>query len=146
MQIRKYNTEDFNQIAAIYNAAHPDEFYREKGQFSLVPWAEDKYILSILDSSDVYVYEEAAILGFCGFLDNKLNWMFVEPKARGTRVATKLLSYIVPKLPENSFLFVLKSNVRAIALYEKFGFVAQQEFMIDFQGSNIVLTKMIIKY
>ncbi|WP_159820188.1 GNAT family N-acetyltransferase [Colwellia sp. 20A7] len=145
MIIRQYKTDDFEQIADIYNAAHPEEFYREKGQFSLVPWAEDKHILSILDSSDVYVYEEAAILGFCGFLDNKLNWMFVEPTARGKGVAAKLLEHVLPKLPDHSFLFVLKTNVRAIALYEKFGFVVQQEFIVNFQGSNIVLTKMIIK-
>jgi putative acetyltransferase len=145
MIIRRYKDDDFEQLAEIYNTAHPDEFYREEGQFSLLPWAEDKHILALLDSSDVYVYEDGAILGFCGYLGRKINWLFVEPNARGKGVAAKLLSYIVPKLPSNAFLFVLKSNVRAIALYEKFGFVAQQEFMIDFQGRNIMLTKMIIK-
>jgi ribosomal protein S18 acetylase RimI-like enzyme len=143
MIIRKYQTDDFEQLAAIYNVAHPDEFYCEEGKFSFVPWAEDEYIMSILNNSDVYICEAESILGFCGYLDNKLNWMFVDPKARGKGIAAKLLAHVLPKLQHDIFLFVLKSNVRAIALYEKFGFILHKEFLVDFQGHPILLNKMV---
>jgi ribosomal protein S18 acetylase RimI-like enzyme len=145
MNIRKYKTEDFDQLATIYNAAHPDEFYREDSEFSLIPWAEDVYIMSILKDSDVYVCEGDSILGFCGYLGDKLNWMFVNPNFRGKGVAAKLLTHILPKLNDNTFLFVLKSNVRAIALYQKFGFILHKELLVDFQGHHILLNKMVIK-
>jgi len=145
VQIRKYRIEDFDQIAAIYNAAHPGEFYCEEGEFSFVPWTEDDYIMSLLADSDVYVCEDDSILGFCGYLGDKINWMFVQPKSSGKGVANKLLTHILPKLNAGTFLFVLKSNARAIALYKKFGFTINKEFVVNFQGHHLLFNKMIIK-
>jgi ribosomal protein S18 acetylase RimI-like enzyme len=144
MLIRKYKADDFEQLAGIYNTSHPDEFYCEDGDFSFVPWEDDKYIMSILDDSDVYVCEGSSILGFCGCLENHINWLFVGPESRGQGVAAKLLAYVLPKLEGGATLSVWKSNERAKALYEKFGFHLQKEFSVNFQGQNMLVNKMVI--
>lgn len=144
MIIRKYTADDFEQLADIYNVSHPDEFYCENGDFTFVPWADDKYIMSVLDNSDVYVCEDRAILGFCGYLDNHINWLFVGPEFRGQGVAAKLLEHVLPKLEDGATLSVWKSNKRAKALYEKYGFHLQREFSINFQGKDMIVNKMVI--
>lgn len=144
MIIRKYKSDDFARLAEIYDASHPDEFYGEEGDFSFVPWAEDKYIMSVLADSDVYVCEGNGIHGFCGSLDNHINWLFVEPGSRGLGVAAMLLAYVLPKLGEGTTLSVWKSNTRAKTLYKKFGFHLQKEFSVNFQGKNMLVNKMVL--
>jgi ribosomal protein S18 acetylase RimI-like enzyme len=144
MIIRKYKPTDFDQLANIYNVAHPDEFYCEEGDFSLTPWADDKHIMSILDDANVYVYEADSILGFCGYLDKQINWIFVKPECRGKGVASKLLMHVLSKLEHEAYLFVLKSNKRAMSLYENLGFCLDKEFPIIFQEKHTRLNKMVI--
>jgi len=143
MQIRKYTEADFDAVASIYNAARPDEFYGESGEFTLTPWAEDDYMMSILDSSEIYLYEEQTTLGFCGFTGSRINWLFVDPAHRGKGVGEKLLMHLLTKLADGANLSVWHSNERAKALYLKLGFQISQQFYITFQGRRMLVDKMV---
>lgn len=143
MLIRKYIEGDFSCLASIYDASRPDEFYAEEGDFKFILWAEDEYIMSILGESEIYVYEEGTILGFCGFTKNHIHWLFVDPLNRGRGVGSKLLSYVLSKLKGRATLTVWKSNERAKTLYKKHGFHVSKEFSVSFQERDILVNTMV---
>lgn len=145
MQIRKYTDADFDRVANIYNLARPDEFYGEQGTFITTPWAQDEYMMSILKDSTLFVYEEGdAIQGFCGFTGERINWLFVDPAYRGKGVGQQLLSHLLTKLEKGATLSVWDSNLRAKSLYIKHGFVVSRAFYIHFQGSRLLVNKMLL--
>jgi len=143
MHIRRYTKADFNAVASIYNAARPDEFYAEEGPFIITPWADDEYMMSILDSSEIYLYEDETTLGFCGFTGTRINWLFVDPAHRGKGIGQKLLTHLLTKLAGGANLSVWHSNERAKALYLKLGFQISQQFYITFQGRRMLVDKMV---
>ena len=143
MPIREYNDDDFEALQSIYNTARPDEFYAEKGSFKFTPLADDEYIMFMLGESEVFVYEQDSILGFCGFTGNRINWLFVDPSSRGNGVGNKLLQYVLQKLDKGATLSVWKSNQRAQSLYKKLGFRISAEFQVGFQGHQIMVNTMV---
>ena len=143
MHIRPYTKADFNSVASIYNAARLDEFYAERGQFTLTPWAKDEYMMSILTDSEIYVYQDGPILGFSGFTGNRINWLFVAPEHRGKGVGQDLLLYVLAKLKNSAKLSVWKSNQRAKSLYLKHGFKVSRQFSICYQGNNMMVCSMV---
>ena len=136
MPIRRYQKSDFNRLADIYDASRPDEFYAEQGDFTFVPWAENNYMMTIFKGSEIYVYEEESILGFCGFTGEHINWFFVHPDSRGQGIGDKLMTYLLTKLKRGATLSVWKSNERAKSLYKKHGFLVYKEFYMNFQGQK----------
>jgi len=143
MSIRRYQKSDFNRLADIYDASRPDEFYAEKGPFTFVPWAENNYMMTIFKGSEIYVYEEEAVLGFCGFTGNHINWFFVHPDSRGQGIGDKLMAHLLTKLERGATLSVWKSNERAKSLYKKHGFLVHKEFYMNFQGQRLLLNRMV---
>lgn len=143
MSIRKYKEADFNRLAEIYNVSKADEFYAEKINFKFTAWAEDKYMMSILEESDIYVYEKDEILGFCGSTGNRINWLCVDPMSRGQGIANQLLLYVISQLKSGVTLSVWKSNQRAKNLYKKHGFRILREFHLNFQGKEILVNTMV---
>lgn len=143
MPIRRYQKTDFNRLADIYDASRPDEFYAEKGDFTFVPWAENNYMMTIFKGSEIYVYEEEMVLGFCGFTDNHINWFFVHPDSRGKGIGDKLMTHLLTKLERGATLSVWKSNERAKSLYKKHGFLVYKEFYMNFQGEKLLLNRMV---
>ena len=142
MLIRKYIEADLSRLASIYDASRPDEFYAEEGGFKFIPWAEDEYIMSILGESEIYVYEEGTIFGFCGFTENHIHWLFVDPVNRGHGVGSKLLSYVLSKLNSCATLTVWESNERAKTLYKKHGFYVSRKFSVSFQEREMSVNTM----
>jgi ribosomal protein S18 acetylase RimI-like enzyme len=143
MAIRQYQKSDFNRLAEIYDASRPDEFYAEEGNFTFVPWAENNYMMTIFAGSEIYVYEEEGVVGFCGFTGNHINWFFVHPDSRGKGIGDKLLTYLLTKLERGATLSVWKSNERAKSLYKKHGFLVYKEFYMNFQGRQLLLNRMV---
>lgn len=143
MVIREYRNSDLSRIQEIYNKSRPDEFYREMEKFESTPWENDDYISSIIDDSHIYVYEEELILGFCGYHDGHIKWLFVSPSSRGLGIASKLLEFVILKLNYKATLTVLTSNERAKNLYFKHGFKVLKEFTVTFQNKRITVNRMI---
>lgn len=144
MPIRKYTDADFNGVANIYNQARPDEFYGEAGTFITTPWAEDEYMLSILNTSSLFVYEEDGMLcGFAGFTGARINWLFVDPAHRAKGIGYQLLTYLLDELKDGATLSVWASNQRAQSLYLKLGFEVSRSFYITFQARRLRVNKML---
>ena len=71
----------------------------------------------------------------------KINAISVIPEKRGSGVATKLLSYTIETLKDNGnikniYLDVVKDNIIAIKLYEKFNFQKVGELKYIFTKNN----------
>lgn len=142
MYIRQYQDADFNRLAEIYDLSRADEFYAEEGDFIFTPWAEDEYMMSVFSQSNIYVYEEEEVVGFCGFTGTRINWLFVDPFFRARGIGYELLSHVLTKLENGATLSVWKSNERAKRIYNKQGFKITGEFPVYFQGQKILVNKM----
>ncbi len=133
MEIREYEERDASRIEEIYNSARMDEFIGAEGNFYLVPWAEDEHTLNEFPGSTVYVCESEGIVGFCGFTNNHISWLFVDPAERNKGVASLLLTHVIPKIEGEVTLTVNQSNLPANRLYRKFGFEIRRDFDVKFQ-------------
>lgn len=145
MEVRKYQPCDYHSIESIYNTSRPDEFYAEQEQFILESWAEDEYIQSILNESEIYVCEKNIIIGFCGYHGNHINWLFVAPEYRSAGVASRLLSHVLPLLGAGTSLTVGQSNERANKLYSKFGFSVKKNFVVNYQSKELAVSTLILE-
>jgi len=145
MEVRKYHHNDYEYIERIYNASRPDEFYAEENKFVLEPWSDDEYVQSILDESEIYVCEKETVVGFCGFLNTHINWLFVAPEYRSSGVASSLLSVVLPLVGVGATLTVGQSNERANKLYLKFGFIVEKNFVVSYQSKELAVSTLVLK-
>lgn len=121
MIIRKIRSDDIDSVAAI-----------EKANFSR-PWTArdfDRYV----DSKDglfLVAEEDGRILGYCGVIlsppEGDITNVSVASEYRGKGAGKKLVEEMLRRTEElgitTIFLEVRKSNVIAIGLYQKQGFV-----------------------
>ena len=145
MEVRKYHTGDYDFIERIYNASRLDEFYAEQSQLVLEPWSDDEYVQSILEESEIYVCENETVIGFCGYLNKHINWLFVAPEYRGSGVASRLLSVVLPLVGEGATLTVGQSNERANNLYSKFGFIVKRKFVVNYQSKELAVSTLVLE-
>ncbi len=85
------------------------------------------YNITLNAFSNVLIYKENKILGFIDF--NKMydaieiNYIYVIPEARGNKIASKLISYLINNYDfKNITLEVNVNNKIAINLYKKYNF------------------------
>lgn len=106
----------------------------EKETFSM-PWPAESFLQMIEKEDTAYFVaeEDGKILGGCGLFliagEGNITNVAVMPEARRRGVATGLLTYLLSEGDRAGLtaytLEVRVSNVAAIALYEKFGFVSE---------------------
>ena len=91
------------------------------------------------------VMEEAgAVVGFGGYKDRYISWLFVHPAHRRKGVARALLAEILGRLDGPVTPNVCRNNPAARSLYEGFGFVVDKEFVGIYNGHEcqaMTLTK-----
>jgi ribosomal protein S18 acetylase RimI-like enzyme len=135
MELRRFDKEDWNKIKNIYNLSKPDEMRGSVDLRALVPIEKDEKCLILFNESEIVVVEENnTILGFGGNKGNYISWLFVHPDHRRRRVAETILIHILNKLSGTIKLNVGKYNEPAKALYFKFGFKVDREFIGNFNG------------
>lgn len=120
---RKLRTEDVPFISRL-----------EEETFSM-PWSADSFLRMIEKEDTAYFVaeEDGRILGGCGLLliagEGNITNVVVAPEARKRGVATGLLTYLLAEGSRAGLyaytLEVRVSNVAAIRLYEKLGFVSE---------------------
>lgn len=105
----------------------------EKEIFS-TPWSREGFLESLKNSySRFYVAVDTEIVGYCGIHnfggDGEITNVAVHKNYRGKQIAFSLLAYAMEDFKkdgvENFTLEVRASNVAAIKLYEKLGFIEQ---------------------
>lgn len=105
----------------------------EKETFS-TPWSRESFLDSLHKTySYFYVAVEDEIVGYCGVHnfggDGEITNVAVDKVWRGKQVAFSMLTYAMKESEKEGIeaftLEVRKSNIPAIKLYEKLGFVEQ---------------------
>jgi ribosomal protein S18 acetylase RimI-like enzyme len=130
MKIRAYEHNDWSSILAIFSRAKPDEFKGLVEREEIVPLEKDEDILNSFHISAIYVAEEDnRIIGFAGYNKYLITFLFTDPVYYRQEVARRLLQYILPLIGDKAWLLVLKTNLPALKLYQKFGFTIVEEFI-----------------
>jgi putative acetyltransferase len=144
-KIRSFIAEDQKDVLEIYALSKLDELQNEKERFELLPLEKDSKRFNKLMESDVYVYDDQIIKGYCAFLKNEITALFVHPLYRKTGIGISMLEFMLSYLGTNAILYVAKSNVHAKTLYQKYGFEIVDEFQTDYNGISVLANKMKIK-
>ena len=122
MIIRPMTEMDLEEVAIL-----------EKEIFS-TPWSKESFRESLAQSySHFFVAEEEKIVGYCGVHnlggDGEITHVAVDSLFRGRGIALQMLDYAMRETSkagvEAFTLEVRASNIPAIALYEKLGFVSK---------------------
>ncbi len=140
--IRKYNEADYLQIDRIFNLSKKIEMSFSGIEMEILSINEDGNMKQLFTESEIFVAENSdSILGFAGYKENLISFMFVHPQYFNRGIAKRLLS-IVSQTIKNPWLVVLKENIPAINLYRKYGFEISEEFIGNYNGIKCNALKM----
>ena len=120
IQCRQMQKEDLEIVSKI-----------EQNIFSM-PWSKTAFAESLANQNTLYIVatKEETVVGYCGiyisFQEGNISNVAVNPKYRRQHVAEEMLTYLLEAVRKRGVtsvvLEVRKTNVGAIALYEKLGF------------------------
>ncbi|GLR04426.1 hypothetical protein GCM10007906_20140 [Vibrio hyugaensis] len=143
MRIRKYKKSDFKAIDSLFYTCRPDEFKNENVRVLPTYLSESPKELKKFNESSVYVFEKnECVVGFITVKNGYIGWLYVNPDFRRLGIGKKLLSFLKIEVNENLALFTLKSNVTAIDLYTKHGFIIVEEFIDPTLENEIWIVKL----
>jgi ribosomal protein S18 acetylase RimI-like enzyme len=130
-----YTDRYWSAVSSIYDLAKQDELSGIVPSEVILPLSDDPVMLSLFKRSEIIVDEvNSEIVGFAGSTDGKVTWLFVHPHHRRIGVASRLLETLIARLSGNASLNVAKANIAAVALYSKYGFFVEREFLGSFAG------------
>jgi GNAT superfamily N-acetyltransferase len=140
----------------IWNECYPGIISAEQISYML----EMMYSRQVIDhemSAGVHWHileDDAQSVGFLAFADDgkngiKLNKLYVQSGRHGKGLGQKALNYVVEFAEQNGFqnvyLTVNKKNLRAMAAYERKGFVRSESIVSDI-GNGYVMDDFVYKY
>ena len=143
MNIRPFKYSDLPAILDIYSNSKLDELINEKNKFSLLPLMEDKKRFAELMESDIYVYEENAVVGYCAIFGNEIRALFVHPNRRKKGLGKLLLEHLLSLINGPAVLYVAKSNCVAKEVYKKYGFKVTGEFVATYNKESVLANEMV---
>lgn len=127
--IRQAEPRDLTRIAEIlvfnyrlnfYPIFRSDDFYFGELQTDALAESFRKEL------DQLWVYDDGVVKGFCMADGTYLRRLFVEPVLQGRGIGGRLLRFAVEEQGVNH-LWALEKNVRAIAFYQRHGFVLTPE-------------------
>lgn len=145
MSIRIFRNTDLPAIYEIYANSKLDELRFEEHEYELVPLNEDERRFSELKESDIYIYEEGNVVGYCASYGSEIRAIYVHSKERGKGIGKNMLEFLLSNLDGDVSLNVAKSNHPAKKLYGKYGFEVVNEFTTSYNGIEAIANKMVRK-
>lgn len=142
IQIREYQSEDKNQVMALFRLNTPDCFSENEEQdldLYLDKYIEDYYVLNIdnqLVGCGGINYEEEGEIAI-------ISWDIFHPEFHGKGLGTKLLKYRIDKILRNKEIksVMVRTSQVVYKFYQKFGFKLI-ETKKDFWAEGFDLFKM----
>ncbi|MGL5059880.1 MAG: GNAT family N-acetyltransferase [Microcoleus sp.] len=122
IQLRKYQSADWDAIAAIHDRARLDELRDSVGVaafLSLEATAENEDLFA----GEVWVAcDGETVVGFVAFADDEVTWLYVSPDRYREGIGKKLLRQAIAQCGETVCTSVLSGNDAALNLYLSEGF------------------------
>jgi ribosomal protein S18 acetylase RimI-like enzyme len=143
MNIRKYKTGDYQTILDMYAVCKLDELCYEDTQFELLPLDKDLKRRGELFESEIFLFEDDGVVGYCAHFGSEIRALVVHPRSRGKGIGKCLLEFLLAKIPGSAELYVAKSNTPAKNLYMQFGFLIVEEFITSYNGIAVLANKMV---
>ena len=143
MNLRPFNHDDLPAILEIYRQSKLDELRFENQAFTLLPLENDDIRLGQFLESDIFVYQDDGILGYCALFQSEIRALFVKPNARGHGIGKRLLEFLLNKTVGEASLYIAKTNAPAKLLYESYGFKVTEEFQTKYNGTPVFANKMV---
>ncbi len=135
--IRKCRPSDLDAVARIWLNANLDAHSFVGATY----WREARdAVRAQIAQAEVYVAEEDnAIVGFVGLVGDFLAGLFVQADRRSQGLGAELLSY-VKNIKSALTLHAYKQNARAVAFYQREGFVIQEDSVDELGFEEYVMT------
>lgn len=135
--IRKCRPSDLDAVARIWLNANLDAHSFVGATY----WREARdAVRAQIAQAEVYVVEEDnAIVGFVGLVGDFLAGLFVQADRRSQGLGAELLSY-VKNIKSALTLHAYKQNARAVAFYQREGFVIQEDSVDELGFEEYVMT------
>lgn len=119
--------EVFNYRLHFYPIFRNDEFYFDELQ---VPSLMAEYQQNQAILRHTYVYDDCVVKGFIRINGDEIAKLFVEPVLQGKGIGAALLDFAL-KEKGARWLWALEKNTRAIAFYQRHGFVLTGERKLE---------------
>lgn len=143
VQLRPYTGADWTAVRDIHNLCKPDEVHGSVDPSAIVPLEQDAPMLVMFCRSDITVALDAGVVvGLAGTIGNYVSWLCVHPDHRRKGVATALLHAVLSAMTGPATLNVFARNDSARRLYERLGFVVEEEFIGTFSGHPVDVVRL----
>lgn len=146
IMIRNYDKTDWIEVCRVFDLSKPCELATGGVGESFVPLAKDERRIAQFSKCTVIVWEEfGAIRGFAGYAESYIGWLFVEPEAFRHGIGRSLLRQVVTRIEGEPWLWTMKHNEAALALYQSEGFEIVQERQSQNGDMPCVAVKLVRK-
>lgn len=122
MRIRPYENTDWPQICGIHDAARVFELEASGLADAFLTLEETGEAEGLFDATLLVAEDEGAVVGFAGFTDDEVTWLYVDPGRYRQGIGRALLDAVLREARRPLSLDVLAGNAAALALYQNAGF------------------------
>jgi ribosomal protein S18 acetylase RimI-like enzyme len=122
LSIRPYESDDWQAIAAIHDAARLLELRLTVGEEAFLSLAETAENEGLFSGKLWVATEDDVVVGFVAVLDDEITWLYVDPARHRQGIGRALLAYAVGQCGPVARTEALAGNEPALALYRSEGF------------------------
>jgi GNAT superfamily N-acetyltransferase len=122
LQIRLYNPEDWNAIAAVHDRSRIDELRVTVGVEAFLSLADTADSENLFDGEVWVGCFGETIVGFVASAENEVTWLYVDPEYYRQGIGRALLRHAISRCGKRIHTTALKGNERALQLYLSEGF------------------------
>ena len=126
IEIRAYETPDWDAIARIHDHARLEELRRSVGVEAFLSLQETAEREGLFSGEVWVVLSDGAVSGFGALDEDEVTWLYVDPVRARTGIGRTLLRHLIERGGDRIEASVLAGNDPAILLYESEGFVIQE--------------------
>jgi len=122
MHIRPYLASDWTAICAVHDAARKFELEASGLADAFLTLEETGKAEGLFDATLLVAEIDGKAVGFAGFTDDEVTWLYVDPARYRQGIGRALLEAVLREAGGPLSLDVLTGNTAALALYQSAGF------------------------
>ena len=143
LSIREYVHQlDWNNICRIHDNARIIELEGSVSEKAFIPLADCYKEEELFDSTIFVAEQNNETIGFIGFCNQEITWLYVDPKFFRQGYGKELIRFALNKVLKPVRVTVLNNNLRAINLYKGLGFNVEQKQKGKIPLTNIKVTSL----